>query len=163
MEAISAETVVVFINPKRIEDEPFTTSEEIAQCAGVTRHAVQSILEQHRADFEEFGKVAFEMRPLPGSKTGQKVKAYHLNEQQATLAITYLRNTPQVRAFKKELVRQFFVMRDKLANVASARNDFRTLTDHIALIKDEPKAYHFSNECDMINRLATGMSAKQFR
>lgn len=54
-------------------------------------------------------------------------------------------------------------MRDKLANVASARNDFRLLTDHIALIKDEPKFYHFSNECDLINRLATGMSAKQFR
>lgn len=154
---------LVFCNPKRIEDEPFTTSEAIAQCAGVTRHAVQSIMEQHRTDFEEFGRVAFEMQPLQTKGGVQKVKVYRLNEQQATLAVTYLRNTPQVRAFKKELVRQFFIMRGKLANVASARNDFKTLTEHIALIKNEPKAYHFSNECDMINRLATGMSARQFR
>ena len=52
------------------------------------------------------------MQPLPGSKTGQKITVYHLNEQQATLLMTYLKNTEQVRAFKKELVRQFYAMRD---------------------------------------------------
>lgn len=152
---------VVFINPKKIDEAPFTTSEVIAQCAGVEYHAVQQLCAKYQSDFEEFGIFAFEMRKLDGR--GRPKKLYHLNEQQATLLITYLQNTPQVRAFKKELVRQFFLMRDKLANVASARNDFRTLTDHIALIKEEPKFYHFSNECDLINRLATGMSAKQFR
>lgn len=156
---------LVFCNPKRIEDEPFTTSEAIAQCAGVTRHAVQQLCVKYQSDLEEFGQVAFEMRAVKtaGGRGVKRQKVYHLNEQQATLLITYLQNTPQVRAFKKELVRQFFLMRDKLANVASARNDFRTLTDHIALIKEEPKFYHFSNECDLINRLATGMSAKAFR
>lgn len=154
---------IVFCNPKRIEDEPFTTSEAIAQSAGVERSAVQQLCVKYQSDLEEFGRVSFENRPLQTRGGVQKVKVYHLNEQQATLIITYLRNTPQVRAFKKELVRQFFLMRDKLATVASARNDFHTLTDHIALIKDEPKFYHFSNECDLINRLATGMSAKAFR
>lgn len=52
------------------------------------------------------------MQPLPGSKTGQKITVYHLNEQQATLLMTYLKNTEQVRTFKKELVRQFYAMRD---------------------------------------------------
>jgi len=36
---------------------------------------------------------------------------YHLSEEQATLLLTYLKNTKKVRAFKKELVRQFFEMR----------------------------------------------------
>lgn len=157
------ENELVFCNPKRIENEPFTTSEIVAQCAGVERHTVQQLCVKYQGDLEEFGRVAFEMRPLQTRGGVQKVKVYHLNEQQATLLITYLQNTPQVRAFKKELVRQFFLMRDKLSTVMNARNDFRILTDHIALIHEEPKAYHFSNECDMINRLVTGMSAKAFR
>lgn len=93
-------------------DSPYTTSEIVAECAGVKRHAVKSLIEKHRTDFEDFGKVAFQMQPLPGSKTGQKITVYHLNEQQATLLMTYLKNTEQVRAFKKELVRQFYAMRD---------------------------------------------------
>jgi hypothetical protein len=31
------------------------------------------------------------------------------------------------------------------------------------LLHDKPKPYHYSNECDMLNRIVTGMSAKQFR
>lgn len=91
---------------------PYTTSEIVAECAGVKRHAVKSLIEKHRSDLEDFGKVAFQMQPLPGSKTGQKITVYHLNEQQATLLMTYLKNTEQVRTFKKELVRQFYAMRD---------------------------------------------------
>ena len=61
------------------------------------------------------------MQPLPGSKTGQKITVYHLNEQQATLLMTYLKNTEQVRAFKKELVRQFYAMRDFIRERAKFR------------------------------------------
>ena len=32
------------------------------------------------------------------------------------------------------------------------------LADHL-----QPKHYHFSNECDLINKLVTGMTAKQFK
>jgi len=38
-----------------------------------------------------------------------------LNEQQATLLITYLRNTEPVKEFKKNLVKAFFEMRDELS------------------------------------------------
>ncbi|EHZ84787.1 phage protein [Streptococcus pneumoniae 8190-05] len=37
------------------------------------------------------------------------MKIYRLNEQQATLLITYLRNTEPVRKFKMNLVKAFFV------------------------------------------------------
>lgn len=73
---------LVYLTPNT--QEPFTTSEVIAEYAGVKRHAIQSLIQQHEKDFREFGKVAFEMRPLEGSRTGQMVKVYHLNEQQAT-------------------------------------------------------------------------------
>lgn len=37
------------------------------------------------------------------------------------------------------------------------------MTENIKLLHDKPKPYHFSNECDMLNRIVLGMTAKQFR
>lgn len=84
---------LVYLSPNT--EEPFTTSEVIAECAGVKRDTVQKLVQRHEKDLHEFGKVGFEIRPLSGSKTGQTVKVYHLNEQQATLLLTFLRNTPR--------------------------------------------------------------------
>lgn len=57
---------LVYLAPNT--QEPFTTSEVIAECAGVKRHAIQVLIQKHEKDFQEFGKVSFEMRPLAGSK-----------------------------------------------------------------------------------------------
>ena len=61
------------------------------------------------------------MEPLRGSRTGQRVKNAQLNEQQATLFITYLQNTPPVRRFKKRLVHDFFAMREELTKRRTLR------------------------------------------
>lgn len=103
---------LVFWKSQAPTQEPYTTSEVIAEAAGMNRRTVNRLIQTHKADLEEFGKVRFQIAPLPGSKTGQSVTVYHLNEQQATLLMTYARNTETVRAFKKELVRQFYAMRD---------------------------------------------------
>ena len=42
-----------------------------------------------------------------------------MNEEQATLLMTYLRNSEVVRRFKKELVQQFYEMREFLREKAS--------------------------------------------
>lgn len=106
--------------PQRATGEPYTTSEIIAAGAEVQHHAVQQLISAYRQDFEEFGVIAFEMRKPPaGSKGGRPEIIYHLNEQQATLLMTYLKNTEVVRAFKKELVRQFYAMRSLLLERAS--------------------------------------------
>lgn len=99
--------------------EPLTTSEIIAEGAGVQHHTVTRLIRDQKADFEEFGKVGFEIHALPDSRTGQKIKVYYLNEQQATLLLTYLKNTEVVRAFKRELVKQFFAMRSLLLEKSS--------------------------------------------
>ncbi len=105
------EMTLVFLGRK---DEIYTTSEIIAEFAGIQRHAVQTLIQNHESDFKEFGRVSFEMRPLATKGGIQDVKVYHLNEQQATLLMTYLRNNEVVRGFKKELVRQFYAMREIL-------------------------------------------------
>lgn len=148
--------------------EPFTTSEVIAECAGVKRHAIQSLIQQHEKDFREFGRVAFEMRPLQTRGGQQMVKVYHLNEQQATLLMTYLRNTPVVREFKKELVRQFFAMRKELLNVRVAKAERKPvrlgMTDAIKALPDSPhKQFKYNQYTDLAYRTALGKSAKQLR
>lgn len=55
------------------------------------------MLKTHKTDFEEFGKVMFQTRPLP---SGQREKIALLNEDQAFLLLTYSRNTAKVRALK---------------------------------------------------------------
>lgn len=65
--------------------------------------------------------------------------------------------------FKEAYIRRFNEMEDTLKALVSARNEFPLLTENIRLLKDDPKPYHYSNECDMINRIAIGMTAKQFR
>jgi len=43
------------------------------------------------------------------------------------------------------------------------KTGFLPLTQALLIIHPEPKPYHFSNECNMINRLVTGMDAKRFK
>lgn len=100
---------LVYLDGKK---QPYTTSEIVAECAEVKHHAIHEHIRKHFDELETFGKLSFEMRPLP---SGQKAKIYHLNEQQATLLITFLKNTAPVVEFKKNLVKAFFKMREDLA------------------------------------------------
>lgn len=157
---------LVYLTPNT--QEPFTTSEVIAECAGVKRHAIQSLIQQHEKDFREFGRVAFEMRPLQTRGGQQMVKVYHLNEQQATLLMTYLRNTDVVRTFKKELVRQFFAMRKELLNIKSVKVERKPIrlgmTDAIKALPDSPhKKFKYNQYTDLAYRTALGKSARQLR
>ena len=92
------------------KNEVFTNSKVIADSTGNKHHAIRTLIQKYESDFdnEDYGKLSFEMRPLP---SGQTEKVYILNEEQATLLITYLRNNEIVREFKKNLVHQFYKMR----------------------------------------------------
>ena len=88
-------------------NQAFTDSRIIAVGTNNKHHSITAVIQKYLTDFEDFGKVRFEMEPLA---SGQKEKVYILNQQQATLLMTYLRNSEITRKFKKELVRQFYLM-----------------------------------------------------
>ena len=46
---------------------------------------------------------------------------------------------------------------------ATEKNDFSHITKALTLHYGEPKAYHFSNEYNMLNKLVLGMTAKEYR
>lgn len=149
-------------------EEPFTTSEVIAECAGVKRHTIQVLIQQHEKDFREFGRVSFEMIPLQTRGGQQMVKVYHLNEQQATLLFTFLRNTPVVIEFKKTLVRQFYEMREELIKARLAKQERKpirtSMTDAIKALPDSPhKQFKYGQYTDLAYTAALGKTARQLR
>ena len=157
---------LVYLTPNT--EEPFTTSEVIAECAGVKRDTVQKLIQRHEKDLREFGRVGFEIRTLQTRGGQQMAKIYHLNEQQATLLLTFLRNTPVVIEFKKELVRQFFAMRKELMNIKAIkaeRKPLRTsMTDAIKALPDSPhKQFKYSQYTDLAYMAALGKTARQLR
>lgn len=66
-------------------------------------------------------------------------------------------------AFKETYIRRFNEMEEFIKYLLEARTEFPLLTANIALIKENPKPYYFSNECDMLNRIVLGRTAKQVR
>lgn len=93
------------------KDDVFTNSKVIAEGTENQHHAVQQIIQKYKEDISDFGQVAFEMRAVKYDRGTNQEKVYLLNEEQATFVITLLRNSKVVVKFKKELVRQFYVMR----------------------------------------------------
>ena len=156
---------LVFLEPNQLDAVPFTTSEVIAEFAGVKHHAVQQLITKHETDFKEFGQVAFEMRAVTYSRGTNYEKIFHLTEEQATLLMTYLKNTPQVRAFKKELVRQFYAMRRELVKRELERAKLtpirRKLTDVIQ--ETDSGKWAYKQYTDLAYKSAIGKTAAQLR
>ena len=65
--------------------------------------------------------------------------------------------------FKEAYIRRFNDMESFIKNMLAARMDFPEFTDAVKDAHDEPKWYHYANECDMINRIVLGVPAKVIR
>lgn len=160
----------MLVKPIGSHMEPYTTADAVAEWTHIKQETIDHLIRKHKGDLEEFGVLGFEIRlPLAGSKGGRPEKLYHLNEQQATLLITYLRNTEPVRVFKKALVRGFFEARQELARRTSQRAIKlpvrRTLTDAIR-DSGENERFHghaFAVYTNLIYKAVTGHTAAQMR
>lgn len=103
--------------------EPTTTSLIIAEGTGAQHASVIRLVRDHQQDFEEFGRVGFEIAPFETAGGVQTRNIAVLNREQATLLMTYMRNTPIVREFKKNLVRAFGELEQRLEEMALSRED----------------------------------------
>ncbi|WP_240076884.1 Rha family transcriptional regulator [Enterococcus faecalis] len=153
---------LVFLHSQYIEEEPYTTDEVIAKYSQIKRESVSKLIKKYQKDLEEFGKVGFEIRAM---ESGQKAKFYQLNEEQATLLITYLDNTEPVRRFKKALVRQFYDMKNGLYARRMERQKEKSvrksMTDVIKELGLSP--HYYKHYTDLVYKTALGFNAKQLR
>lgn len=95
-------------------------------------------------------------------KQNQKRPCYYLTRDGFTILVMGYTGKKALR-FKEMYIRRFNEMEELIKSLVKARTEFPLLTENIKLLHEKPKPYHFSNECDMINRIVLGKSAKQFR
>ena len=94
--------------------------------------------------------------------TGRKLPCYEMTRDGFTMLVMGYTGAKAMR-FKELYIKRFNEMERFIKTLVMARKDYPLLTENVKLLHENPKPYHFSNECDMINRIVLGMSAKQFR
>ncbi|QGH03510.1 Rha family transcriptional regulator [Streptococcus dysgalactiae] len=98
--------------------------------------------------------------------SGQQTKDYILNEQQATLLITFLKNTEQVATFKENLVKAFFEMREELTQIRLQRSleapKRKTLNEAIKTWEHAPKMA-YPTVYNLLLKAVTGKNSKQLK
>lgn len=99
------------------EGEAVTSTVTVARETDNEHASVIALVRKYQADFSEFGGVRFQIEPFETAGGAQSREIALLNEQQATLLLTYMRNTSIVRDFKKRLVKEFW----RLAKAAPAQ------------------------------------------
>ncbi len=104
-----------------IDNEPRISHRVIAEQTENKEHSVSRLIRDNSHKFELFGVIGFEIHKLSETnlKDGRPEKTYFLNEQQATLLISMMRNNDIVLDFKVRLVAEFFRMRELLQNQKS--------------------------------------------
>ncbi|RTI99568.1 phage regulatory protein [Campylobacter jejuni] len=109
-----------------------TTQNEISTLTNNDENSIQKLIRTYKTDLEEFGILEFENRLIVNSKNVKNYKKiYFLNEQQATLLLTYMKNSESVRNAKKVLVFAFYQMKEKLRSLEQEQEKarFKTLSD----------------------------------
>ncbi|ELJ8910676.1 phage regulatory protein, partial [Campylobacter coli] len=104
-----------------------TDQNKISTISKVDINSIQRLIRNYKQDLECFGELGFELQKI--AKTNKKI--YYLNEQQATLLLTYMKNSESVRNAKKVLVFAFYQMKEKLRSLEQEQEKarFKSLSD----------------------------------
>jgi len=115
-----------------MDGQAVTTTLAIAEGTENEHASVILLVRKYKEDLAEFGGVRFEIAPFATAGGDQMREFANLNEQQATLLLTYMRNSEIVRGFKKRLVKAFFEMA-RSAREAAHIDPMKVLNDPVAL------------------------------
>lgn len=155
---------------ERRGQQAVTTSDAVASGCQVGHQTVIRLVRKYLGEFEEFGRVAFEIRPFETAGGTQTREVAILNEDQATYLITMLRNNDIVRAFKRTLVKEFRRALDEISRLYANPPRGELLTDKrrsgslmCEVFKEmreeagkKTEAHHYGNEYKLCNWALTG-------
>lgn len=98
-----------------INGEPLASTEVIARGMKQQHASVIKLVRKHQAALAGMGRVGFEIQPFATRGGQQTREVAMLNERQAALLISLMRNSDEVVDFKAALINEFYRMRDALA------------------------------------------------
>ena len=110
---------------------------------------------------EEFIKNNFTTDTYKDS-TGRKLPCCQMTRDGFTMLVMGYSGAKAMH-FKELYIKRFNEMERFIKTLMLTRKEFPLLTEQIRFIHKNPKPYHYSNECDMMNRIVIGMTAKKFR
>lgn len=114
------------------DGQAVTTTLAIAKGTRSDHASVIKLVRSYQSDLEEFGLLDFKSE----STGGRPTEYAFLNEPQATLLLTYMRNTEMVRAFKKKLVREFWdLVQERNRSRSSMPENYIEALEHLLASK----------------------------
>ena len=96
------------------------------------------------------------------NKQNKKQPMYLMTKDGFTLLVMGYTGEKAMR-FKIAFIKRFNEMEQFIRAHLLASDDFPPFTQAVKDAHDEPQSYHYSNEINLIYRIALGMDAKQFR
>ncbi|WP_172189209.1 Rha family transcriptional regulator [Lentilactobacillus kribbianus] len=151
---------LVFLNSNDVNAEPYTTSDIIAEYAGIQHRSVNKVINRKMKKLQRSAPVRFKI-------ADNKEKTFILNEKQAILLLTLLRNTERVENFKVALVDAFCDMRDEIARMRISYDQGKVVSkdlgDAIKASSLADNKYIYSNLNRLIYKQALGVNANQLR
>ena len=168
-------------------NEAVTSTQVIASETDNDHASVIKMVRTYADDFRKFGLLDFKSE----STRGRPTEVALLNERQATLLITYMRNNEVVREFKIRLVQAFYELANRAKQISakevleryrqqhrnSAASNYNLLVrsgdEAVLWLEPELRTQPFvrfekqklarMKEADMLNELIIGMTAKKYR
>lgn len=152
---------LVFLSKENI---PLTTSEIIAKALDKRHHDVIELIRNHEKVINNFGKVFYKSENSEAFKTLRgaikEKKVAYLTEEQATIVICLMRNSPKVLAFKIALVKAFFEMRQQLQQSQPKTNALPNYytADQIKELKDKARRQGYAIACQYLKKDENGLT-----
>ena len=122
---------------------------------------IRKIIDPESGLSETFRELNFQLSSYR-SEQNKKLPCYNLTRDGFTLLVMGFTGPKAIR-FKEAYIRRFNEMEKLIFSVVTVRKDYPLLTEAVRMAHEAPKPYHFSNEADLLNRIITGQSAKEFR
>lgn len=93
------------------ENDYYISDEELAKRLGTNKHSVQWMIKKYKDELTTFGEIG--EKYIKGDN-GRPNKYQMLNEEQYYLLVFYAKNTEKSVKLKAEVVKEMFMLRDKL-------------------------------------------------
>lgn len=142
--------------------QPFCDSLQVAETFGKRHdHVLRDIEKVMDNCDEKFSLLNFGESSYKNSQNKKQPK-YLLSKDGFTLLVMGYTGKKAMQ-FKIAYINRFNQMESFIKSLLATKEEFPAFTEAVLMAHTEPKHYHFSNEINMIYRIALGMDAKTLR
>lgn len=123
--------------------------------------AIENIISVDSGVSREFARLNFE--PITHvDQLGRKQRAFALTRD-GFMILTMGFTGKKAMKIKEFYIALFNKMEETIKRRVTLRMEYPLLTDNITLLHENPRPHHYSNEANMLNKIVTGMSAKEYK